>query len=1070
MKFFEKKATFLRIAIIIFFLIFHVSASNAAVFNPDDYIKGRKNTIQNILNQMSIEKDLQFDELLSALYFYKTFQEPYKLKLSEEKKECVNLFFHVIQGNYELSRHMFQKLKTEKQLKKCFRQDVIQSMENQLFYKKKQILFNEKQGCSFQCLAIADYYFSNDEIPKGINVLKEITHSIKKSQNFYNSKNDRMVIAYIISLMNHFENYQYKKTSKIDKNDLKTLKKEFSLWQRLIPPPPKDNVSSSFAKKSSSLKDIEKEKYFGGTFTINSDKSSMDIYFEKENENLAARFHLNQNWIMLYEDHSFYWKAKERIYRTPKIFKKLESYPSAYFLEFNFSNNQFQYHSSIIHNQDKFIFRLPEWIINPEKRPVSVYYNKKRNSYIIFPVGIRIILTSFFSELQFKNNKMQQFHLSQGSSGFHLKLHDIFYEKKDHVKKDFYVKEYTEVSHAIPVSYLNRILVSIINKEQSKSYKNKKTSKIDTLVNNFYLQKNKIYKLPNEKIAKKGDYFYSLAKQEENDPRLWYIAAGLYFESFRFAKSEYCAYKYITLDKKNQFAGLNFSTSEDPEQTILHIYIYSLVQNNKVSQALSYMKLLELSEKDKKNAKAESLQYYMLVAQLHIQNGNYNKALQAYDKLIALSKNHSDYLNNAHFHKMIILMYLKQFDHAKKYYKDISLKTIKEDFASTFNESHDKKGKMASVRFKNMKPVMGKGKNFCAPIAIQFAMQALAEKTPSQKEIAKELKTSEHGTGFSEIIAYFKKRNINVTPYVANLEDIAAHLQKGWPVLTLMYQPEMNIGHITPVIGVDLDTRMVYFSEPDQTTSITVMPEKKFMDYQIHTGNISLFITPIDNSSGLNEKTNPGHFVAEYMDYLSANASIKIIDDLLTKIESINHPRTRSFTYYQRTTLIYRKILKKIPYTSKDQLFLKTIRPTLTNYNSYYETQIIQGKLYHLYNQTYNAKLSWENALKLNPKSWEASLLLSDLYLKYQNYEKSREIINKAIKDNPPDIFYRMYLYNLVVIYANLNDYEKAIPIGLEIVDFNKRNKFTENFIKLLKKSGKENTLNFLRDIIFGNF
>lgn len=1057
--------------VFISFLIFFYSKSFAHEIDPEKYFTNRKNAIKNILSHFSIldnslSKNSSVEDILIAGYFHKKLDSSINFKISPEQEKSIDLFFHTLEKNDEIARYIFYQLKNNGKLNENFRKDVIKSIENLLFYKNQKVQLLQKETCPFQCILIFNYYMENDEFIKALNILEQIINYMEKS----NSSISKMGRAYLYLLYSHYQVFYHDKKNKTTFKNLDSIKKEIQVWQTLIPPPPSKKIESLFLSENKNLKNIQDEKYLGGTFHLKSKNSSLKVFFEKQNENLRTRFHLNGSWVMIYDNHAYHWKAKKNIYRTSKVFYRLKSFPLAYSLELNFENSQFRYNSSIIHKKDKLILKLPEWVTDSEKKPVSIYYNKNTNYFVFFPIGIRIFPTSFFSVVQLKDKKLTKFTLEQGSSDFHIKITDIFYEQKDHIQKKQYIKEYIDIPQSIPLRYLNQILVGVINRT-GKSFN--KQNDIDTLINNFYLEKNKISRLSNNKISEKADSFYMLAQEYEEDHRLWFIAANLYYESYHFKKAEKCAYRYLSIDQRKRVSGLGFSTSEDPDQVILQIYIYSLIQNNKHLKAMDYMKLLKRKDDKTKttneNEIEKKIERYSLLAQLYIQNRNFTEADNIYRNIIKIFGDNKKFLDSVYYHKIIINMYQRKFSEAKLDYEKIRSPITKKYF-EFLKEKNNYSSEKTSIRFLKIKPIMGKGKNYCAPMAVQFTLKALGKKFPSQREIANEMNTQENGTGFNEIINYFKKRNIKVIPYVATLEDIATHLKKGLPVLTLMYHPEINMGHITPIIGVDLDTRIVYFSEPDQTTSINIMKEENFFKRQIHTGNITLFISSDNHSLDYLNHSNPGTHVVRYLDYKSSGGTINKMDYFLRKIELLKHPTTKSFTYYQRLSLIYQKLIKKIPFNSNDLFFIKKINKELTDYNSYYETQIIQGKIYQMYNKPYSAKKSWENALSLNSKSWEASLFLSDLYIKYNNLLKAKKIIEDALEKNPPNIFYQMFLYNLVKIFTLMENYDSAISYGLEIADFNTQNSFNGNLIQIMKKAKAENTLNFLRDIIFGNF
>ncbi len=1024
-----------------------------------------------------IRKDINLKENpiigMEAFYLLKNLNAPGNVSLPPDVQTAAFLYFHLMEENTESARFFYRDLKNKNTANKFFSRNQINMMEFILYGKKIDLNKINYKECGYICLPLAGHYLEKNQSLRA----QEILRNILENKDSHRGPTRRLFYVYVSLVYLHLDLVN---TSKPNPEYLARLQSEFpeelALWKRVLPLPPERNFGKEYTEAVQKISNPEQLPYFGGTFRIAGENQTMDVVFEKDGDNVNSVVSLNGDWKMMYHNHIFYWRGKENVYETSRIWDYRKEEKNGYRLSFDLEDTFFNYSFTIGMDSDKFIFQLPPRVKNAKLSKQTVYYNPENNTFYLLPVSLRTMMDSLFFKIALKGNNPSQIMIFHGKNNFVINFANLQYRKADIIQKEKYIKGKTRViPHAIPKKYLNHILVQMTSRPEKRTAPNsEENERISEAIKKYYLEEKKILGMDTSSIAAKAEFYQNLAQAHPEDKRLWFIATKLYYYSYDFLRAEESAYQYLLAMEKTSGGTLDFYMGENPEEEITKYYVQSLVQNHKIKPALDFLRDKNTFSTGN-SITPEKFSLAILEAQVHIHSGNYAAGEKIYDEIIREAEKGSGEQrtrDSALYNKILLIMYLGKMDEAAKVYsqkisggKSPHLQNL---FSFLKNPAEEN-----PVRYKNVHPRMGKGKNFCAPMAIQFALDSLEVKNiPDQKLIARELKTTENGTSFHEIVEYFQRREMVVSPHEASLDDIARHIAMGLPVLALVYNTESRMGHITPVIGVDLKRRLVYFSEPDAPSSIDFMKEEDFIRSQMYTGNISLFIYRKNDKPEIASRNHRvGNAIAGYLDYVSReNSNTEGITQYLTELEKLNNESIKKFIHYQKLRLVYAKIMNKKKITKDELDFISKLKPQITDWNNADEIQILQGKFFLLQGNPYLALESWKNALQLNPRSWEAMVLLTDIYLNAGNVESAQAMVSATLDLNPPEGILQEFHIRQIKIFLAKKQYVAAIPWALEIADFSYPNPFSKMTIDLLKNENMENTLKFLMDINFGQF
>ncbi len=1023
------------------------------------------------------DKSLRDDPIIGmeAFYLLKNLDAPGNVSLLPDVQKAAFLYFHLMEENTESARFFYRDLKNRNTANKFFSRDQINMVEFILYGKKIDLNKINYKECGYICLPLAGHYLEKNQTLRA----EEILRNILENKDSHRGPSRRLFYVYVSLVYLHLD---LMNTSKPNPEYLARLQSEFpdelALWKRVLPLPPERNFGKEYIEAVQKISNPEQLPYFGGTFRMEGENQTMDVVFEKSGDNVNSVVSLNGNWKMIYHNHIFYWRGKENVYETSRIWDYRQEEKNGYRLSFDLGDSFFNYSFTIGRAPDDFFFQLPPRIKNAKSSKQTVYYNPENHTFYLLPVSLRTMMDSLFFEIALEGNNPSKIMIYHGKNNFVIHFTDLHYRKTNTIQKEKYIKGKTRViPHAIPKKYLNHILVqmtSIPNKETAQN--SGEDERVREAIKKYYLEEKKILSLDTSSIVARAEFYQNLAQTHPEDKRLWYITTKLHYYSYDFVRAEESAYQYLLAMEKASGGTLDFYMGGNPEEEIIRYYVQSLVQNQKIKSALDFLRDKKHSSSGK-GITMEKADLAILEAQVHLHSGNYTAGEKIYDDVIReAEKQTTGKLNGirdvALHNKILLLMYLGKMNEAAEVYsqkisggKSPHLQNLFSFLKNPVEEN--------PVRYKNVHPRMGKGKNFCAPMAIQFALTSLNVKDiPDQKKIARELKTMENGTGFHEIMEYFHRKEILVSPLEASLDDIAGHIARGFPVLALVYNTESQMGHITPIIGVDLKHRLVYFSEPDAPSSIEFMKEEDFIRSQMYTGNISLFIyRKTDKPDIASRNHRVGNAIAGYLDYVSReNSNPEGITQYLTELEKLNSESIKKFIHYQKLRLVYAKIMNKKSITKAELDFISKLKPLMTDWNNAEEIQILQGKFFLLQGNPHLALDSWKNALQLNPHSWEAMALITDIYLNAGNVESAQAMVSAALDLYPPERILQEFHIRQVKIFLGRKEYAAAIPWALEIADFSYPNQFSKITIDLLKNENMENTLKFLMDINYGQF
>ncbi|MCB1199543.1 MAG: hypothetical protein KDK41_02770 [Leptospiraceae bacterium] len=373
------------------------------------------------------------------------------------------------------------------------------------------------------------------------------------------------------------------------------------------------------------------------------------------------------------------------------------------------------------------------------------------------------------------------------------------------------------------------------------------------------------------------------------------------------------------------------------------------------------------------------------------------------------------------------------------------------------------------VRLKHPPVLPGQGKNFCAPIALEFALRVLGDQKVTQKEIADSMGTNDAGTNFSNILSYLKERNVQTSAAVLNIEQAADLLKRGLPILTLLWPPDSSIGHISVLLGVDVQKKVYYFYEPGLAFSMLAIHESELKKSQMIAGSVFLIV-------GNNNREVKAHKSAEevlkYLDIYTSGADAQA---LLTSLDEIAaHDKKEGLTEF----LLFHRLnaLLRLSTQSKlTQLQMNYIKSIL----SQWELSIPTGLSYLTYRSFGDLALHagkveladkvFTTGLQDNPTDFLSLIRSADLSLRKGDSDTAFTLAGRALRDSASLGLYPGLFEQIIVRSAQVKlekkDVRGAVEALMTITDFSTLTPQSRQLIKIMQENKMQNSIRFLQDI-----
>ena len=807
-----------------------------------------------------------------------------------------------------------------------------------------------------------------------------------------------------------------------------------------------------------------------GSFTYK--ENSIEVNYKKENGCISGLIKRNKIPVMHYDGGVLTLFTENQQFKLNKRLENCEELPLKMHIDSAMNNRMCSINFGF-GNVDEASVDITDFI-----HYVSEHSNAVRkeldSSYSFAYIDPSSPLNVVSMKISFNDRRVNRIYSLSYQNGTTFELRDITEDKSKDVvdvsiPESESAKKVSEIKYAFPSeAYLMTINKIIYNQESNESLK---TSKIvSQAIHDLYNSDESSL----SELVKLGDKYKDAAIREK-EYNLLTVSAQFYTRAYEFNNAELIMNKYFSIKEENNVMDLAVNFSDNDE--LVKEYISSLIQQKKYSKAHAFIRN-NLSSMKNDSDRTEYFSTKMLLASLYIYSGSIDKAIEEYNDIITIQEKPADkpeikaIIDNAVSMKFYLLNYLMRFPEAVAMRNNAAIISQTKDMdLPNWSESDEN-----AVRLKTIIPIMHQSKNYCAPLAIQNAIYYLKGTFVDQKEIARELGTTETGSLTSEIINYFTSHNISVIPCERTPVAVAECIKKGQPVFALLKDPYTGAGHITTIIGVDIKSSVFYLNESGNSLPVSVITIKNLIIMQALCGNILFTIESKKENSILLDQNS---LLFKTISYIKETASSSEIDKekmnrLNTTLDEIEHADTSGMDKYfiilRRLEHIIMRLSNNIPATASEAEFINNL--SIPNDNNIDSLKYLFFQRYaHILKLVKKDDVSlkcYNRALALNPKDIFSLLGKAEIYISHNNREKAYETYLESLKLAP---YYQSYSNMDTFIPVELakltNNSQSAVQYLIKAGGASSDNiKLREETIKLLKAIGDYDTLEYIKQFI----
>ena len=389
------------------------------------------------------------------------------------------------------------------------------------------------------------------------------------------------------------------------------------------------------------------------------------------------------------------------------------------------------------------------------------------------------------------------------------------------------------------------------------------------------------------------------------------------------------------------------------------------------------------------------------IGDMHYLMGDYGKAIEQYS-MIALEQDQSIYLRAQH--------YIRSLDHVS----DDAQRKIIDD-----------------VPF----PLQGyivKTLGACGSATLKMALNFLNDSV-SRKSIAESVNDDDGATPYA-LWNFAVERGFQAYWGVADLPKIKYWINRGYPVLALILEPEDGWGHFTLIVGYDEFKDVVIMHDVNHWIEEWEIPTVAFQHAWNYYGRLSLFIFPLDIDLPRNFELNIyaqnclQALKGEFLYYENKNKQQEALMELEAAV--LGQPPLPG------TYSLLAKLYANDP--SKNMIADQYLSTALKIGPSNGYTLSQAGIFYRMRNENAEALFVLKKGLELYPNSYALRQQLASVYIKLRDHANVVIELKKLKKQCNRTIYchdQKQINTDLLLSYVFLGEYGKAIAANQALIE-----------------------------------
>ncbi len=623
----------------------------------------------------------------------------------------------------------------------------------------------------------------------------------------------------------------------------------------------------------------------------------------------------------------------------------------------------------------------------------AVVRQNKASFTVSLPAAGGLLPEVFFS-ITFEKNFPREISLEK-RNGTKLGFRELAFNER--VREPNFSVRPTVVGLPIPANLLDSMLLSSLFPADKAS----NASQLELYHDLSLLAQNKVDAL---QLARK----YSARSAQEAEVRLfagWFYAAAYDFTAARQQYEQYFAAQEKDDKKKNVSFRLMFP--EEPQKA----YLSNLIHEGLYAEAARYAAYLKESAY-LWGKPVEGLAAELALADIYLRAANYAAAQVSLAAVIKQAAELSDgeLQRQAQLRQLVVGGYLGKLPGKIE-------TALYPAAAAELLQALSLPGGVP-VRLKEGTVLPGEGRNFCAPASLQYVIRVLSGKVVSQKEIAAEMKTTAEGTELRSILAYLRWHGFSVRVFPADSQEVAAHLTREEPVIALLWPPDSSIGHVAPVIGVDIPRDVYYFYEPARPFGMEALTGQELARQQAQTGSIMLAVS----RGAIKDSDKATLSVVDFFDrFLQAPPGERLV--LLEKIAADDEAKRYRGVVAAQRALAYAQLSDSRSLNAAQKqaamALLSQAQPESSlEYKAFAELALRAG-------QIDTAELWLKAALEARPADVFTRLRLAEIALNRGQWEQAAQALKDVLRFAPVGL-QPMVLQQLAVVAQQRGDKKEA--------------------------------------------